>query len=103
MGAPKGNNNNPKGRPIGSQNRDQADIREKIKRFIEANIDRFQEDFNKLEPAERLMFLERLLKYSVAPLASIIIDNRITMERDRVRSLFEPLEQSDTRDASDDD
>lgn len=62
-------NINKAGRPKGSPNRSTDELREIIQKFISENLERLQEDFDKLKPSERLNFIEKLLKHVLpAPL-----------------------------------
>lgn len=71
MGLSKGNTNNPGGRPIGSTNKITTALRESIKSFIDCNISNLQKDFDELEPKDRLVFIEKMLKYVIPPLKEI--------------------------------
>jgi len=62
---------NRKGRPKGAKDKATADIRANISAFIAHNWQGIQASYEKLEPKEQLIFFEKLLKYSVAPLQSI--------------------------------
>lgn len=43
MSAPKGNNNNPNGRPVGAVNKSTAHAREAISKFVDGNAERLSE------------------------------------------------------------
>lgn len=58
-----GESGNKWGRPVGSTNHVTNEVREFIANFIHAKLDTIDADFQTLEPNERLMFIERLLKY----------------------------------------
>jgi len=58
-----GTSGNPEGRKPGTPNKTTAEIRLLIQSFIENNLPKLQADFDMLDPQERLMFIERLLKY----------------------------------------
>jgi len=62
---PLGTINNPKGRGKGTQNKVSAELRERIKTFLDGNFDDMQKDFKLLEPVQKLAFYERLLKFAV--------------------------------------
>ena len=53
------------GRQKGTPNKVTKDVRECIRTFIEYNIPTLQEDFNQLEAKERILIIERLLKYVI--------------------------------------
>ncbi len=61
--ARKGHTNNPHGRPKGTPNRTTEQIREAVRLFIDDNLQSLQDDFDQLEPKDRLAFFERLLKH----------------------------------------
>jgi hypothetical protein len=65
MGLKKGQVNNPGGRPKGSPNRATKDLRVFVRNFLEKNMATLQEDFNKLDAKDKLLFMERLLKYVI--------------------------------------
>jgi hypothetical protein len=54
--------NNPNGRPKGKPNRTTDELRGLFQSFIESNIETLQTDFDKLEPKDRLSFMERIAK-----------------------------------------
>lgn len=58
------------GRPKGSPNKITAELREWISGFIHSNVDQIQQDFNSLEPKDRIMIFEKLLKYALPALQS---------------------------------
>lgn len=53
------------GRQKGTPNKVTKDVRDNIRTFIEYNIPTLQEDFNQLEAKERILIIERLLKYVI--------------------------------------
>jgi hypothetical protein len=66
----KGESGNLKGRPKGVSNKITADLRAFIESFIRNNVATLQEDFDKLSTKERLIFLEKLIRYVVPILSS---------------------------------
>jgi hypothetical protein len=58
------------GRPKGSPNRVTGELREWISHFISDNKDIIQQDFNTLEPKDRIIMFEKLLKYALPTLQS---------------------------------
>lgn len=64
----KGETANPNGRPKGTQNKVNADLRQKIKEIIKDNWQQVDEDIKALNPKDRLMFIEKLLKYTLPTL-----------------------------------
>ncbi|HDP55268.1 MAG TPA: hypothetical protein ENN24_06275 [Bacteroidetes bacterium] len=61
---------NRKGRPKGSPNKTVEELRSAIKHFIDDNLETLQADFDKLEPKDRLAFVERLLKHVLPPMVT---------------------------------
>ena len=62
---------NTKGRPTGSPNKSTEELRLSIQLFIEKNWDRIQADFDAMEPAQRLNFINSLLKHVLPDPVSI--------------------------------
>ena len=65
MGLKKGMTNNVNGRPVGSKNKVTIDLRKRINDFLNDNWDNLQDDFNKLEAKDKLLFYEKLLQYGL--------------------------------------
>lgn len=63
------------GRPKGSPNRVTGELREWISNFISNNKDLIQQDFNTLDPKDRIMMFEKLLKYALPTLQSTSLSN----------------------------
>lgn len=53
------------GRKKGTPNKATADLRTSINNLIADNWEQVQKDLNALEPKDRLMFIEKLLRYVV--------------------------------------
>jgi hypothetical protein len=73
MGLRPGQTNNPGGRPAGSRNKNTEEIRQNIQSFIIGNLDQLQSDFNSLEPKDRIVLFERLLRYVIPPMSATSI------------------------------
>ena len=65
MGLPKGRTNNPNGRPFGAKSKVTTELRKRINDFLTDNWDKLQQDFEQLEPKERVNFYEKLLQYGL--------------------------------------
>ena len=65
MGLRKGQTNNPSGRPKGTVNKVTTALRSRINDFLNNNWENLQDDFDKLEPQDRLQFYEKLLQYGL--------------------------------------
>jgi hypothetical protein len=60
---------NRKGRPAGRPNIATDEVRAWILRFLDANVDDLQSDYDVMSPREKLTFIEKLLKHVLpAPL-----------------------------------
>jgi len=64
----KGESGNITGRPVGTTNKSTNKLRDWITDFLEENKDRVKEDFLLLEPKDRIVLFEKLLKYSLPTL-----------------------------------
>ena len=59
------------GRAPGSPNKATKNFRNQISRFLSRNWKTVQKDFDKMDPKERLAFVEKLLKYTTPALSAI--------------------------------
>ena len=60
------------GRKANTPNKTTEELRGLVQSFIEANITQLQADFDLLEPKDRLLFIEKMLKMIIpAPITSI--------------------------------
>jgi len=66
MGLPKGQTNNPQGRPKGVKNRTSEEIRKTLLDFLDNNIDSLQETYDKLDPKDRIRLLSLVLRYTLS-------------------------------------
>ena len=64
----KGQSGNLSGRPVGTNNKSTNRLRDWITEFLEENKDRIKEDWLLLEPKDRIVLFEKLLKYSLPTL-----------------------------------
>ena len=65
MGLKKGQTNNPAGRPKGSINKANKELREMIKDFLTENLENFQEEFANLDTKDKLKFIADILPYGL--------------------------------------
>lgn len=59
------------GKPKGAVTKVSAKVRESIVNFLESNVDKIQEDFDKLKPRERLQFVSEILSYATPKLSAV--------------------------------
>jgi hypothetical protein len=70
----KGQSGNPTGKPKGASNKTTTDLREWINNFIDNNREQIQKDWKALEPKERIIMFEKLLKYSLPTLQATSLE-----------------------------
>jgi len=75
-----GNKGNMNGRPKGSRNKANVNLRKAITEFVSHNVVTLQKDYDKLRPAEKLTLLEKLLRYALPPLTSIDVTSTVRHE-----------------------
>ena len=59
------------GRPKGAKNKIPVNIRSMVTEFINNNWESVQDEFNRLEPKDKLSFLDKLMNYAIPKLQSI--------------------------------
>lgn len=85
MGLKKGMTNNPAGKPPGTKNKINSELRGMINDFLESKFEMVVADFETLEPKDKLKFYTDLLSYGLPKLqaASIDIDlNEVKLGKD---------------------
>lgn len=70
----KGQSGNKAGRPKRSTNKATTDLRKWVNEFIEDNRDQIKKDWKALEPSQRIIMFEKLLKYSLPTLQATSLD-----------------------------
>jgi len=79
---------NKAGRPRGTQNKNTGKLREWITDFLEENKEQVKADFLLLEPKDRILLFEKLLKYSLPTLQATTLstefDNMSEADLDRI-------------------
>ena len=68
--------NNPAGRPKGTPNRVGVELRARVTAFVADRWEQLERDFDDLEPRERMMFLEKLMAYTLPKLQAVAVDHR---------------------------
>ena len=72
------------GREKGTPNKTTGEMRELISAFLTNNWKGVQNDFDKLEPKDRLQFFERLLQYSLPKMQSVQHDFELEAKLERL-------------------
>lgn len=78
MGLKKGATNNPHGRPKGSSNKLNNDIREIFHSLITENISLMKKDLSKLQPKERISTLIKMTEFILPKLRSVESERSLT-------------------------
>jgi hypothetical protein len=65
MPQPKGKTGNPSGRPRGTKNKVTAELKERIKTFLDNNFENVTAAFNELEADKKVLLYEKFLGYVV--------------------------------------
>lgn len=63
------------GKPKGAVTKVSVKVREAIVNFLENNVDKIQEDFDKLKPREKLQFVAEILPYAAPKLSSVQVEH----------------------------
>ncbi len=74
MAFKKGQSGNAAGKPKGAVNKTTSDLRGWITAFIEDNKSQIKQDWNALEPKDRIQLFEKLLKYALPTLQATTLD-----------------------------
>jgi len=74
MGLQKGRTNNPAGKPPGTKNKINAELREMISDFLNSEFETVKIDFQKLEAKDKLKFYTDLLQYGLPKLQATSIE-----------------------------
>lgn len=83
------------GRPKGIPNKVTADLREWIFNFIDANREQLQKDWEALEPKDRVILFEKLLKYALPTLQSVQLETEFErLPDDQLQAIIDGLKIS---------
>ena len=89
----KGISGNNLGRPIGARGKN--NLREFITEFLEENTERIKKDFELLEPKDRIVLFEKLLKYSLPTLQATTLSTNLDKLSDiELDTIIEELKQA---------
>ena len=89
----KGVSGNNLGRPIGARGKN--NLREFITEFLEENTERIKKDFELLEPKDRIVLFEKLLKYSLPTLQATTLSTNLDKLSDiELDKIIEELKQA---------
>lgn len=67
----RGQSGNPEGKPPGTKNKINQEIRQRIANFLDENFDKVKEDLEELEPKDRVRFYIELLQFGLPKLKAI--------------------------------
>lgn len=89
----KGVSGNNLGRPMGAKGKN--NLREFITDFLEENTERIKKDFEILEPKDRIVLFEKLLKYSLPSLQATSLSTNLDKLSDiELDIIIEELKQA---------
>lgn len=71
----KGESGNPKGKPPGTKNKVNREIRQRINDFLDDNFETIEDDLKAIEPRERVRFYIELLQFGLPKLKAIELSN----------------------------
>ena len=77
------------GRKKGVQNKITSDLKSWLSKLVDDNRTTFETDLKKLDSAQRLQILERLMQYVTPKMQSVSVEAQIQAEYDSLRKLLE--------------
>lgn len=86
----KGKSGNPTGRPPGTTNKINQEIRERINDFLDNNFSMIESDLMELEPKERVKFYIELLSFGLPKLKQTELKTEIP-DRPPIKLIFTDL------------
>jgi len=81
--------NNPAGRKVGTVNKANSEIKQWVKKLLEANQAQFEADLLAVDGKDRLQIMTALLKYSIPTLQSVSIEAQIQAEYAELEKLLQ--------------
>jgi len=80
------------GRPKGTPNKITTELREWICNFIDSNKDQLQNDWEALEPKDRIVMFEKLLKYALPTLQAVQLETEFErLPEDQLQAIIDSL------------
>lgn len=71
----KGHTNNPNGRPVGTSNKTTVHFRQWIGEFLDGQRSQVIKDWQKLEPKDRILMFEKLMRFVLPTLQSTTLQS----------------------------
>jgi hypothetical protein len=94
MGLSKGVTNNPNGRPKGIPNKSTNDLRQWVGEFIEGQKEQILQDWQALDPKDRIMYFEKLMRYVMPTLTATTLQTDFDrMTDDQLDYIINELKQ----------
>ena len=90
MGLPKGKTNNYLGRPKGSLNSVNRDLREMIGEILAGNFAEIDKFMNELEPRDKMKFILELLPYCLPKIEAVTFD-KVKPQEEKTLSLIDQM------------
>ena len=87
--ARKGITNNPKGRPKGIPNKTTTDLRRWVKSLLDDNREVFEADLKKLDSAQRLSIMEKLMQYCIPKQTQVDVKAQVAAEYAELERLLQ--------------
>jgi len=83
------------GRPKGTPNKITTELRQWITSFLEDNREQIQADWMELEPKDRIVLFEKLLKYALPTLQAMQLETEFDrLPDDQLDAIIESLKHS---------
>lgn len=83
-----GQSGNPGGRPKGSKNRADQELKQWLQMLVDGQRTQFEKDLKKVNPAQRLAILERLMSFLIPKQQSLSTEDRLRIEYDQILSII---------------